>query len=124
MGPSRPARISEWGGTALGNVSTGDAHEGTMEAKQNMSRLVVIMAVAFVATTLSVRADEQVWTVQSWPGDIDLIPCSAWSRTADGTWVLTGGAIKLGSEVMNNIGVKGDAAAHVLDRECGGARKK
>ena len=57
--------------------------------------------------------------MQNWPGDIDLIPCSAWSRTADGTWVLTGGAIKLGSEMMNNIGVKGDAAAHVLDRECG-----
>ena len=88
-----------------------------------MSRLVVIMGVAFVATIASARADEQVWTVQSWPGDIDLIPCSAWSKAADGTWVLTGGAIKLGSEVMNNIGVKGDAAAHVLDRECG-ARKK
>ncbi|MFZ0601715.1 MAG: hypothetical protein WAN05_10230 [Roseiarcus sp.] len=89
-----------------------------------MLKLGTVMAVAFVAMIASVRADEQVWTVQSWPGDIDLIPCSAWSRTADGTWVLTGGAIKLGSEVMNNIGVKGDAAAHVLDRECGGARKK
>ena len=88
-----------------------------------MLRLGIVMAVAFVAMIASVHADEQVWTVQSWPGDIDLIPCSAWSRTADGTWVLTGGAIKLGSEVMNNIGVKGDAAAHVLDRECG-ARKK
>jgi hypothetical protein len=88
-----------------------------------MLKLGTVMAVAFVAMIASVHADEQVWTVQSWPGDIDLIPCSAWSRTADGTWVLTGGAIKLGSEVMNNIGVKGDAAAHVLDRECG-ARKK
>lgn len=88
-----------------------------------MSRLVFILAVALVATTLSVRADEQVWTVQNWPGDIDLIPCSAWSKTPDGAWVLTGGAVKLGSETMNNIGVKGDAAAHKLDRECGSKKK-
>ena len=88
-----------------------------------MSRLGILTAVAFIATIASVRADEQVWTVQSWPGDIDLIPCSAWSKTGDGTWVLTGGSIKLGSETMSNIGVKGDAAAHKLDRECGGARR-
>ena len=84
-----------------------------------MSRLGILTAVAFIAAISSVRADEQVWTVQSWPGDIDLIPCSAWSKAADGSWVLTGGAVKLGSETMNNIGVKGDAAAHHLDRECG-----
>ena len=84
-----------------------------------MSRLGILTAVVLFGATACVRADEQVWTVQSWPGDIDLIPCSAWSKTSDGTWVLTGGAIKLGSETMNNIGVKGDAAAHKLDRDCG-----
>jgi hypothetical protein len=83
-----------------------------------MSRLGVLTAVALIGTISSVRADEQVWTVDNWPGDIDLIPCSAWSKTGDGTWVLHG-ALKLGSETMNNIGVKGDAAAHKLDRECG-----
>jgi hypothetical protein len=89
-----------------------------------MSRFKIFTAVAFIATIPSVRADEQVWTVQSWPGDIDLIPCSAWSKAPDGSWVLTGGSIKLGSETMGNIGVKGDAAAHHLDRECGAAKKK
>ena len=84
-----------------------------------MSRLGILAAVALIGAPACVCADEQVWTMQSWPGDIDLIPCSAWSKTSDGTWVLTGGAIKLGSETMNNIGVKGDAAAHHLDRECG-----
>ena len=88
-----------------------------------MSRLGILTAVVFVATIASVRADEQVWTVDNWPADVNQIPCSAWSRTADGTWVLTGGAIKLGSETMNNIGVKGDAAAHLLDRECGAKKK-
>ena len=84
-----------------------------------MSRLGIFTAAAFLTAISSVHADEQVWTVQSWPGDIDLIPCSAWSKSGDGTWVLTGGSIKLGSETMGNIGVKGDAAAHKLDRECG-----
>jgi len=84
-----------------------------------MLKLGVVTFVAFAAMIAPVRADEQVWVVDSWPGDIDLIPCSAWSKATDGTWVLTGGAVKLGSEVMNNIGVKGDAAAHKLDRLCG-----
>ena len=84
-----------------------------------MSRFWILASVAFIGAMASARADEQVWTVQNWPGDIDLIPCSAWSKSADGTWVLTGGSVKLGSEIMSNIGVKGDAAAHKLDRECG-----
>jgi hypothetical protein len=88
-----------------------------------MSRFGILTVVAFIGAITSVLADQQVWTMQSWPGDIDLIPCSAWSKSADGGWVLTGGAVKLGSETMANIGVKGDAAAHKLDRECGAKKK-
>ena len=88
-----------------------------------MSRFRILTALAFIGAITSVRADEQVWIMQSWPGDIDLIPCSAWSKNGDGTWVLNG-SVKLGSETMANIGVKGDAAAHHLDRECGAAKKK
>ncbi len=84
-----------------------------------MSRLGMLTAIVFVATMSSARADGQVWVLDNWPADIDQIPCSAWAKNPDGTWVLTGGSVKLGSEVMNNIGVKGDAAAHKLDRECG-----
>jgi hypothetical protein len=83
-----------------------------------MARLGILTAVAFLGAITSARADEQVWIMQSWPGDIDLIPCSKWSKSSDGTWVLDG-AVKLGSETMSNIGVRGDAAAHKLDRECG-----
>jgi hypothetical protein len=83
-----------------------------------MSKLILAAGAAFLFTVASVRADEQFWEMNSWPGDIDLIPCSAWSKNADGTWVLHGG-IKVGSEVLDNVGVKGDAAAHKLDRECG-----
>lgn len=87
-----------------------------------MSRLGVVTAVAFISMIASARADEQVWVVQDWPADINQIPCSAWSKAPDGTWVLHG-ALKLGSETMNDIGVRGDAAAHVLDRECGAKKK-
>ena len=83
-----------------------------------MSKLISAAAAAFLFTVASVRADEQVWEVNNWPDDVDLIPCSAWSKTADGTWVLQG-AVKLGSETLDNVGVKGDAAAHKLDRTCG-----
>jgi hypothetical protein len=111
----REARISSYASAAHAT------HE--VEGQANMSRLRILTAVVLFATIGPAHADEQVWTVQSWPGDIDLIPCSAWSRIGDGSWVLTGGSIKLGSETMSNIGVKGDAAAHKLDRECGAKKK-
>jgi hypothetical protein len=87
-----------------------------------MSRLGILTAVAFFSAIGAVRADGAVWTMESWPGDIDLIPCSAWSKTGDGTLVLHG-SVKLGAETVANIGVKGDAAAHKLDRECGANKK-
>ncbi len=86
-----------------------------------MFRFGIITAVAFIGMVASAHADEQVWVVDNWPADAGTIPCSAWSKASDGSWVLTGGAIKLGSETMDNIAVKrGDAAAHLLDRKCGG----
>ncbi len=88
-----------------------------------MSRFGFLTALVFVAMSASARAEKQVWIMSNWPGDIDLIPCSAWSKTGDGAWVLTGGSIKLGSQTMENIAVKGDAAAHHLDRECGAKKK-
>jgi hypothetical protein len=86
-----------------------------------MTKLICAAAAAFLLAVASAGADQRVWEVSDWPGDIDLIPCSAWSKAADGTWVLHG-AIKLGSETLDNVGVKGDAAAHKLDRECGGKK--
>jgi hypothetical protein len=79
-------------------------------------------AALLIATAAPVCADEQVWTVDQWPADVGQIPCSAWSRNPDGTWVLSG-ALKLGSQTINNIGVKGDSAAHLLDRLCGKSKK-
>jgi hypothetical protein len=86
-----------------------------------MLKLISAAAVGLLFIAASARADQQVWEMKDWPGDIDLIPCSAWSKASDGTWVLHG-AVKLGSEVLENIGVKGDAAAHKLDRSCSGKK--
>jgi hypothetical protein len=83
-----------------------------------MLKRISAATVALLFIAGSARADQQVWEMKDWPGDIDIIPCSAWSKAADGTWVLHG-AVKLGSETLENIGVKGDAAAHKLDRSCG-----
>jgi hypothetical protein len=59
-----------------------------------------------------------IYQVDSWPGDIDTIPCSAWQKAGDGTWVLTG-TIKIGASEITNVGVKGDAAARKVERKCG-----
>ena len=84
-----------------------------------MSRLGILAAAAFIATIAAARADGSVWTLDNWPADIDQIPCSAWTKNPDGNWVLTGGSLKLGAEVVDNVAVKGDAAAHHLNRSCG-----
>jgi hypothetical protein len=93
-----------------------------MKGEGDMSKLALIAAATFLATAASVRADEQVYVVKDWPADIDNIPCSAWKKSPDGTWVLNG-AVKLGSEVLENVGVKGDAAARMVERLCGGKTK-
>jgi hypothetical protein len=87
-----------------------------------MSKCGILAVVAFMATIASARADRASWTIESWPGDIDIIPCSAWTKSPDGTWILHG-SLKLGGETMENVGAKGDAAAHHLDRECGSKKK-
>lgn len=56
--------------------------------------------------------------MENWPADIDTIPCSAWQRTDDGTWLLKG-SLKVGGSVIDNVGAKGDAAAHKLAKLCG-----
>jgi hypothetical protein len=63
-------------------------------------------------------AHAQTYEVDHWPGDIDTIPCSAWTKTSDGTWALKG-RLKLGASEVEDIGVKGDAAARSLDKRCG-----
>ena len=83
-----------------------------------MSKLALVAAAAFLALTASARADSKVYELNDWPNDIDLIPCSAWEKMPDGGWALHA-TVRVGSSFLDNVGVKGDAAAHQLDRTCG-----
>jgi hypothetical protein len=87
-----------------------------------MSKFVITAAAAFAVTVGSARADAPVYVLDNWPADIDQIPCSAWKKTADGTWALNA-RVKVGASELTNVGVKGDAAARKVERLCG-ARSK
>ena len=82
-----------------------------------MSKLICVAAAALIVGA-SARADDRVYLLDHWPDDIEQIPCSAWTKMADGGWVLHG-SVKLGASVLSDIAVKGDAAAHIVDRTCG-----
>lgn len=81
-----------------------------------MSKRLICSVAALVATIGTAQAS--IYEVDHWPADVDTIPCSAWTKTSDGTWALQG-SIKLGASVIDDIGVKGDAAARSLDKRCG-----
>ena len=82
-----------------------------------MSRLSLV-AIAALLSTLAPGFAKDIYEVDNWPADIDNIPCSAWEKSSDGTWVLTG-TIKVGSSELTNVGVKGDAAARKVETKCG-----
>ena len=88
-----------------------------------MSKLGIAAAAALIAMVVSVRADEDVYVLENWPGDIDKIPCSKWRKSPDGTWVLEHAAVKIGASELEDVAVKGDAAAHMLERLCGAKSK-
>ena len=83
-----------------------------------MSKLALTAAAAFIAMVASARADAPLYVLDNWPADIDQIPCSAWQKTPDGTWVLHA-RVKVGASELENVAVKGDAAARKVERLCG-----
>jgi hypothetical protein len=82
-----------------------------------MWKLSLAVTAAFFCTLVPVLAG-QTYLVDNWPGDVDNIPCAAWQKSSDGTWVLNG-SIKIGATELTNVGVKGDAAARAVERKCG-----
>ena len=80
-----------------------------------MSKFAISVVAGLLAGNVAARAE--TFEVDRWPGDIDTIPCSAWTKLNDGTWALNG-SVKLGASVIEHIGVKGDAAARSLQKRC------
>ena len=83
-----------------------------------MSKLISAAAAAFLFTAASARADEQVWEMNSLAGRHRPHPLQRMeqSRRRD-LGPARRGEARLGDS--REVGVKGDAAAHKLDRECG-----
>jgi hypothetical protein len=81
-----------------------------------MAKLALVASAAFLLALTSAKAG--TYEVDNWPGDVDTIPCAAWTKAGDGTWVLNG-SIKLGASVIDNVGLKGDAAARKVEKKCG-----
>ena len=94
----------------------GKATETKMERLSGAMRAGAIAAVAVLLVDVSAGAE--TFVVDHWPSDVDNIPCSAWEKAGDGTWVLIG-RIKIGSSEIANIGLKGDAAARAVEKKCG-----
>jgi len=88
-----------------------------------MSKLAIAAAAAWIAMVASVRADEDVYVIENWPKDLDQIPCSKWKKSPDGTWVLQNAAVKVGASELEDVAVKGDAAARMVERLCGAKSK-
>ncbi len=88
------------------------------KAPIHVALLASLAAASALACLGAARADAETYTVENWPGDIDTIPCSAWTHYPDGTWELKG-YVKLGASVIENIGFKGDSSARLLDQKCG-----
>ena len=81
-----------------------------------MSKFAISVVAGLLAGNTAARAE--TFEVDRWPGDIDTIPCSAWTKMSDGSWALKG-SIKVGASVIDDVGVKGDAAARSLQKRCG-----
>ena len=79
-------------------------------------RMTTLVAAALLAAPSALAAETYV--VESWPRDIDAIPCGAWDHYPDGSWALRG-YIRVGSSVIEHVGFKGDSTAHLLDKRCG-----
>jgi hypothetical protein len=61
-----------------------------------------------------------VYTVTSWPDGLATVPCSAFTKAADGGWVLTGTIIvKTIGMKMTQTKFKGGREGDMLDQRCG-----
>jgi hypothetical protein len=61
-----------------------------------------------------------VYTVNLWPDGLATVPCSAFTRAADGGWVLTGTIVvqAIGTK-MTQMKFKGGREGDILDQRCG-----
>ncbi len=61
------------------------------------------------------------YTIEKWPADLNTLPCSAFVKAPNGGWGLAGTiVVRSSNEVLSeNIYVKGNAVADIIQRKCG-----
>jgi hypothetical protein len=62
-------------------------------------------------------ASAATYTIQNWPQDLDKVPCDAWKRNSDGTWVEVGTIIVNGNPT-SGMTFKDTDESKLLDAKC------
>ena len=57
------------------------------------------------------------YTIQKWPDDLSKVPCDAWKRNSDGTWVEVG-TIIVGKTPTTGMTFKNTDESKLLDTKC------
>jgi hypothetical protein len=83
----------------------------------------ITLAIALAAAPcFQIANADTSYVVHSWPGDLNHVPCDAWTRNANGSWTQTG-TITVEAATMiikNNTFAGGTDIAQTIDKKCGG----
>ena len=76
---------------------------------------IYIAALLFIGLLSSASA--ATYTIQKWPEDLSKVPCDAWKRNSDGTWVEVG-TIIVGGNSTSGMSFKDTDESKLLDAKC------
>jgi hypothetical protein len=80
--------------------------------------LKFLLLPAIVVSFVSIARAETVYSIGSWPADLDKVPCDAWKKNADGSWTQTG-TIKAGRVTMSGNTFGNTAESTLVEKKCG-----
>ncbi len=84
-------------------------------------RSIVISAIAIsvIGVAPQIAHAKQTYTLQQYPEGLASVPCSAFKRTANGSWKEVAVFIYHGSKFTGNTYSPGSHEASMLDQKCG-----
>ena len=62
-------------------------------------------------------ASAATYTIENWPQDLNKVPCDAWKRNNDGSWVEVG-TIIVGGHPTSGMTFKDTDESKLLDAKC------
>lgn len=80
-----------------------------------------ISVCGFLSALAGAAHAQSKYTIEKWPSDLNTLPCSAFVKAPNGGWGLAGTiVVRSSNEVLtDNIYVKGNAVADIIERKCG-----